>query len=113
METFLKLAQGELIAPCIDEDEAFDEDAFGVSDRDKLTKKQIYKQCKARENTPLSYEYSQVWRIAKDERIDFGRCASRASRTVGCIDSKKDFGGLTRRSLFAQVQQALRRSSQK
>jgi hypothetical protein len=71
--TFLKLAQGQLIAPCIDEDEAFDEDEFGVSDRDKLTKKQIYRQCKAREDTPLSYEYSQVWRIAKDERIDFGR----------------------------------------
>lgn len=107
VDTFVQLIQGQLQATCMDEDLAYDEDAFGVSDRcslvlilctpslerykyaarpqgqadkeadfqiwtlnhkpqtpnhrDKLTKKQIYKQCKASEGTPRSYQYSTNW----------------------------------------------------
>eukprot|EP00282_Hemiselmis_andersenii_P046801 CAMPEP_0172088836 /NCGR_PEP_ID=MMETSP1043-20130122/23460_1 /TAXON_ID=464988 /ORGANISM="Hemiselmis andersenii, Strain CCMP441" /LENGTH=318 /DNA_ID=CAMNT_0012751195 /DNA_START=1 /DNA_END=953 /DNA_ORIENTATION=+ len=71
--TILKLVKGELPAECIDEDEAYDEEAFGQSDRDRLTKRQIYKQCKAKEGTNLSYQYSQVGTVIKGKRIDVGR----------------------------------------
>eukprot|EP00802_Teleaulax_amphioxeia_P015060 Tamp_15143.p1 GENE.Tamp_15143~~Tamp_15143.p1 ORF type:complete len:343 (-),score=69.65 Tamp_15143:538-1422(-) len=71
---FLELAEGDLMAPCIDEDEATgDPEDFASSQRSKLTKRQIYKQCKAQEDKPVGYEYSQVWRVVKDQRIDLGR----------------------------------------
>lgn len=74
VETFLQLAKGELMAPCVDEDDAVgDPEDFGGSQRSKLTKRQIYKQCKAQEDKPVGYEYSQIWRVVKDKRIDLGR----------------------------------------
>ena len=74
VETFLQLAKGELMAPCIDEDDAVgDPEDFSGSQRSKLTKRQIYKQCKAQEDKPVGYEYSQIWRVVKDKRIDLGR----------------------------------------
>ena len=74
VDTFLKLVQGNLVVPCIDEDDAAgDPEDFGTSQRTKLTRRQIYKQCKAQEDRPVGYEYSQIWRVLKDERIDLGR----------------------------------------
>lgn len=92
VDMFLKLIKGELLAQCIDEDEAFDEDAFGVSDRDKQTKKQIYKQCKAREDVPLSYEYSIASRVVKDQRIDLGRYTSAHFLVAPCVRCSRSYG---------------------
>eukprot|EP00277_Geminigera_cryophila_P047606 CAMPEP_0173072468 /NCGR_PEP_ID=MMETSP1102-20130122/9838_1 /TAXON_ID=49646 /ORGANISM="Geminigera sp., Strain Caron Lab Isolate" /LENGTH=264 /DNA_ID=CAMNT_0013941149 /DNA_START=421 /DNA_END=1215 /DNA_ORIENTATION=- len=71
---FMKLVQGQLKAPCIDEEDATgDPEDMGTSQRTKLTRRQIYKQCKAQEDKPVGYEYSQLWRVIKDKRIDMGR----------------------------------------
>lgn len=72
VETFRQLIKGALVAPCMDEEDAAPED-FGVSEKARLTKRQILRQCKAAEDKPLSYRYTQAWRIIKGRRIDLGR----------------------------------------
>jgi len=97
-KTFLKLVKGELIAPCMDEFEALgDPDAFAVSARSKLTKRNNYRQCKATEDKPVGYEYSQLWRVIKDKRLDFGRINKLYRQTENNNDAndlKHDRAGL-------------------
>eukprot|EP00961_Rhodomonas_salina_P287253 3881539-Rhodomonas_salina.1 len=94
--------QGELAAPCIDEDEVVDNEAFGVSERylsanalakrcpiltlhfvmprTKLTKRQIYRQCKAQEVAKVGYQYSQ----GKFTGLGRSRPPSSYARTMQC-----------------------------
>jgi len=56
----------------MDEEDAAPED-FAMSEKTRLTKRQILRQCKAAEDKPVGYRYSQAWRIVRDRRIDLGR----------------------------------------
>ena len=71
--TFKALAGGKLEAPCPEQDESADQN----TQRGALTKKTVFRACKAEEMTPVSYDYSQVWRVLQNDRVDFGQVAGK------------------------------------
>ena len=67
VEVFKQLVQGTLVTGCR-EPEA-DADPMAMQ-RGKLSTKAVFKQCVAMQAEPVSYAYSQVWRIQRGKRID-------------------------------------------
>jgi cyclophilin family peptidyl-prolyl cis-trans isomerase len=48
-----------------------------VLQREQLEANKVYNSCIEGERRGVNYDYAQVWRIVKDERIDFGSVAGR------------------------------------
>ena len=48
-----------------------------VLQREQLEANKVYNSCIESEDKGVNYDYAQIWRIMKDERIDFGSVAGR------------------------------------
>jgi len=48
-----------------------------VLQREQLEANKVYNSCIEGESNGVNYDYAQIWRIIKDERIDFGSVAGR------------------------------------
>ncbi|CAJ1949799.1 unnamed protein product [Cylindrotheca closterium] len=67
----LKLLMGTgLPAVCKEKEER-------VLQREQLEANKVYNSCVEGQSSGVNYDYAQIWRIIKDERIDFGSVAGR------------------------------------
>jgi hypothetical protein len=48
-----------------------------VLQREQLESNKVYNSCIEGERSGVNYDYAQIWRIVKDERIDFGSVAGK------------------------------------
>jgi len=62
---------GGLEAPCKPLKEDF------LIQREQLEANKIYRACVTEQGNGVTYDYAQIWRIMKDERIDFGSLSGR------------------------------------
>ena len=69
----LKLLHGTegLVAPCKPLKEDF------LIQREQLEANKIHRSCIESQNRGVTYDYAQIWRIVRDERIDFGSLAGK------------------------------------
>ena len=66
---FLDLARGELRAPCAEADES---GPYRIA----AGKRRVERECRSLGGLGVSYVGSQVWRIVRGKRVDFGRVSS-------------------------------------
>jgi len=86
---FSQLAAGQLEAPC-----ATDGSEGELFQRGALTKKSVGRACLAEEAKPVSYSGSQVWRIVKGKRVDFGQVQGKFAQRVPPISPPSEARGL-------------------
>jgi cyclophilin family peptidyl-prolyl cis-trans isomerase len=72
---FKALCGGDYLAPC--EQPADQEDA--LTQKGKALRRSIFKACLGSEAEPVSYAFSQVWRVLRDRRVDCGQVQGKFS----------------------------------
>lgn len=88
---FRSIAAGTLDAPCTPV-------LMNAKDRSSLTKRSIARQCEKDSESAVSYDGSQVWRILKGRRVDFGQLAGRYASRVAPVTPVTEGGLLSHNS---------------
>jgi cyclophilin family peptidyl-prolyl cis-trans isomerase len=87
---FKELVAGTLKVPCqeLPDDEQ-------MIQRSELARKQAYKNCEGATDQPVTYAYSQVWRVLTGRRIDAGAVAGKFALRAAPTTLKTEAAGLS------------------